>query len=98
MKRQIEAIRASIEESPFAAYGQITIGDVPLWDSKTINEWLNAFEYHQDANKEQYLTGVLRNIGNEGMLILFVQQLRAQCDGYIRLEELARFILESPDC
>lgn len=98
MKRQIEAIRSIVEESPFAAYGQITMGDVSLWDSETIEKWLNAFEYHQDEDKESYLAGVLQNIGYEGMNIVFVQQLRGQCEGYIRLEELARFILDAPDC
>lgn len=98
MKRQIDAMRSIIEESPFAAYGQITMGDVPLWDSETLEKWLNAFEYHQDEDKKRYLSGVLQTIGDEGMNIVFVQQLRAQCEGYMRLEELARFILDAPDC
>ena len=51
MKRHLKAIRSIAETSPFHAYGQITIGDVPLWDYKTLKKWLNAFEYHHDPEK-----------------------------------------------
>lgn len=97
MKRQLSAIRALAETSPFHAYGQITIADVPLWDYGTLQKWLYAFEYHQDTDKREYLKDVKAELNDDGIRAVFLQQLQQQTLGYFRLEDLARTIIECPD-
>ncbi|MEO6049725.1 MAG: hypothetical protein ABIP78_00125 [Pyrinomonadaceae bacterium] len=94
MKRHLKAIRSRLENSEFSAYGQITIGDVPVFDNGTLKKWLYAYHYHQDSDKKEYLKAVRESLSDEGAKYILIEQLRQQADGYFHLAKLARYILE----
>lgn len=94
MKRHLKAIRSVKENSPYNGFGQFTIADVPLWDNETLKKWLYAFEYHQNPEKKEYLRDLQTNLSQDGIRIVFVQQLRQQASAYFHLEALARFIID----
>lgn len=94
MKRHLKAIRSKLENSEFSSYGQITIGDVPVFDNETLRKWLYGFHYHQDPDKKEYLKNVRESFSEEGTRYIFIQQLTQQAEGYFHLEKLARFIID----
>lgn len=94
MKRHLKAIRNVKDTSPYSGFGQFTIGEVPVWDNESLKKWMYAFEYHQDPEKKEYLKDVQANLGQDGIRVAFVQQLRQQADAFFRLQSLAQFIID----
>lgn len=97
MKKHLKAVRSHFESSRFNSYGQVTIGGTDLFDQETLTKWLNAYEYHQDPEKQDDLRLVRNELGKGGARSVFVLQLRERCDGIFLLDELCRFIIEFDD-
>ncbi|HMU32716.1 MAG TPA: hypothetical protein PKC89_02510 [Pyrinomonadaceae bacterium] len=94
MKRHLKAIRYRFETSSFSAYGQVSVGNVPVFDQATIKIWLNAFEYHQDPEKREFLKYIENQFGRKGARIVFIQQLAERFEGIYLLQDLARYIID----
>ncbi len=79
MNRQAKAFRRHYKKSTFSDYGQITIADVPVFNDKTLWDWLNAYEYHRDSDKKDRIKYIESSFAS-GTRSVFIWQLRDKAD------------------
>ena len=97
MERQLKKIRYDYENSEFKSYGQITIGNLPVFDDKTLKLWLYSSEYHQDQDKKDLIKHIEDTFTTRGTKTIFVWQLRDKAYAIFKLAELIQYIIDYPN-
>jgi len=90
--RHLKHLRAVYKCGDYQPYFQITIGDVPLFDDRTLKHWLNGVEYHQDHEKAKMIQELENNLSQEIARGIFVSQLSGRVRAVFMLGHLASLI------
>ena len=94
LAKHLKVIRDTYERGHYLPYYQVTIGETPLFDDKTLKLWLNGIEYHQDAEKASIVEELHESLSESTTRGLFVAQLSGRFEATFKLLELAKFSVE----
>ena len=90
----LKYIRSLYERGEYLPLFQISIDDVPLFHSRTLNAWLNGVEYHQDEDKRNVVKHLELALGEDTAKSIFVCQLAGRIKAIYMLAHLVNLVLK----
>lgn len=93
-------LRRVFENGELSLYMQITIGGQPLFDDSFLRLWLNAEQYHTDADKAAAWKGLEASLREENVRALVMGQLRGKVAALFDLERIVSLVTDQQvsDC
>ena len=72
---------------------QIRSNDVLLNSEKVLFDWLNAYEYHRDKEKREFIEGLHKMLPLEASKVIFLSLLTEKAKAIFNLATLVRVVL-----
>jgi len=92
--KEIKRVRAIFEHGEYRQFMQLSVNDVPMFDRKIIDAWLNGTEYHHDPDKKKVVENLENVLGQEAARGVFVSILHGRIKALGSMAYLASFALE----
>ena len=93
LAQHLKFLRTLYEKSDLGRYMQINVGGRRIFDDDTVKLWLNAREYHQDADKDIPMKEIEDTLGSEGARAVFASHISSRVAAIFKLSELARYVI-----
>jgi hypothetical protein len=94
MGRHQKFLRETYEKGDLGRYVEIRVNDIPIFNDKTLNAWLNGIEYHQDAEKVKIVEEIESVLTKEGTLGVFAAHLTGRVTAIYKFDQLVSMILQ----
>lgn len=89
----LKDIRYLYKNGEYLSLFQIKIDDIPLFHDRTLKDWLNGKEYHQDKEKREKYNKLEKALGNDATRYIFVSQLSGSIKAIHMLAHIVNMIL-----
>lgn len=93
MVRHIKALQDVYDRGDYQPYFQLSVGGTPLFHDRTVNNWLNGAEYHQDQDKARIIQALEASLTSEVARGVFVAQLSGRIRATFMLAELSKMVV-----
>ncbi len=92
--KEIKRVRSIFEHGEYRQFMQLSVNDVPMFDRKIIDAWLNGTEYHHDPDKKKIVEKLENVLGQEVARGFFVSILQGRIKALGTMARLVTFALE----
>ena len=89
----IALLRRIFEHGELNLFMQISINSQPLFDASVLDLWLNAEQYHTDADKSIAWQALEKSLTTENARALLMNQLQGKVKALLGLEQIANMVL-----
>jgi hypothetical protein len=72
---------------------QLRVGETLVNSERTLNDYLNAYEYHRDKGKKAIIDEIQKVLPSEAARSIFLMLLSSKAKGIITLAEIVRLVL-----
>jgi hypothetical protein len=76
---------------------RISSNDVLLNSEKVLNKWLNAYEYHRDKEKKEFIDGLHQMLPLDASKAIFIQLLADKAQAIVNLAGFCKVLLGQKD-
>ncbi|MFA5242022.1 MAG: hypothetical protein WC029_14345 [Sulfuricella sp.] len=92
LAQHLKHIRSTYEHGDYQPYFQVSVNGVPLFHDKTLRDWLNGVEYHQEVDKAQKIKDLESALSTQIARGIFVSQLSGRVRAAFMLAHLATLV------
>jgi hypothetical protein len=90
----LKSLRKTFDHGELSMYMQITVNTQKLFDESILRIWLNATQYHTEADKLVTWQAIERSLATDNVRALVMMQLRGKLKALMDLEHLANLVLD----
>ena len=98
LAKHLKYLRETYQNGDYKPRFQMSIDNIPLFDNKTVQLWLNGIEYHQDTEKAKKVEELQKGLTEKSIQGIFVSQLSGRIRATFMLAELANLIVNNSKC
>lgn len=98
LAKHLKYLRETYQNGDYKPRFQISVDDIPLFDNKTVQLWLNGIEYHQDTEKAEKVEELQKALTEKSIQGIFVSQLSGRIRATFMLAEFSKLIVNNSKC
>jgi hypothetical protein len=95
LSKHLKYLRGTYQNGDYKSRFQIFVDDVPLFDERTVNLWLNGIEYHQDSEKEKKIKEIEKVLTEKAIRGIFVSQFSGRVRATFMLAQLTKLVIDN---